>query len=648
MHAAAFDLRGTIRKVIPAGLIVLTLAGLIATILLPAPWHSRVFDSAIPTKTLRLEEFVGAGLWLTGAFGAVFTLLLAVTWRWWRAEGAADTPSPTSCHWQKSDRWFAPLLLALLTMATWQRWPAMSHSLWGDEDWAFCAYVYGEWRPVEKHGSYQGPIKFHTVPWEQTLFGDQQGNNHWLSSLLQRLSLNAWRKLEHRKRWDFDERIIRLAPLLGGLGSLAAVALFLRSLGRPVEGLVAALFMEFHPWHFRFSTEARGYSLMLLFFVLAIWAASNCLKSGRLRHWLWLGIVEWLVMLSWKGAVYPLLFLNGLIVVVIWRQHRRTPAVRRTQLSRWLAGSLVGALLFLPQGITSELQVRRSLEQVRHRARPMDQTWAANTLSETLIGIPFFEEDPENPRELSLQRQWRTSPVSGLLAGGIALLLVLGLWRLWRRDRLLAGICLTICVSAVATALHFKYLIRVELLPWYLLFCLPIWAILVAAAVSPDDSLLATRPGWLRFTPATAALIFFALFESPTDRILRQFPLEDFRDAWLATRGRHEPLGFDGPSKIYTAWLWRMGEAYDPRGDVRVRDATSLRRRMAEAQSANGDFYMVVGYRELGELLCPDLLAALEESANFERVETLWGDEKVHTLTVYHMKQAPPAGPSIK
>ncbi|MCB1089668.1 MAG: glycosyltransferase family 39 protein, partial [Verrucomicrobiae bacterium] len=316
------------------------------------------------------------------------------------------------------------MLLALLIVALWQRWPAMGHSLWGDEDWAFSDYVHGHWKP-KKGSNWQGPLKFSQVSWTQTIFGDQQGNNHWLSSILQRQSLRLWRELEGHRPWEFDETVMRLVPLLAGLGGLVVLALFLRSLGRPLEGLVAAFFMEFHPLHVRFSTEARGYSLMLLMMVLALWMAWRCVKTGRLSDWLAFGLAQWLVMIAWKGALYPLAFLNVLMLAVLLNRARGGGVEHRRQLSRWVAANLIGAMLFLPFGVTSQLQVRRSIDQVRHRARPMGWVWAANTISETLMGMPWKEEDPTNPREVSLERQIRNSPMSVLLPIGIGSMLSL-------------------------------------------------------------------------------------------------------------------------------------------------------------------------------------------------------------------------------
>ena len=120
----------------------------------------------------------------------------------------------------------------------------------------------------------------------QAVFGDYSGNNHWLATLLQRGALKSWQVLGGHPVWSFQEWVVRLVPLAAGLGSLAALAGWMRWMGRPVAGLIATLFMALHPWHVRFSVEARGYSLMLFFFILTMWSMMKALRDGRKRDWL--------------------------------------------------------------------------------------------------------------------------------------------------------------------------------------------------------------------------------------------------------------------------------------------------------------------------------------------------------------------------
>jgi hypothetical protein len=629
---------------LPVFLTAIGIAFSVGVIFGTKPWETKVFDDSVLMKEIPLRDFTAAGWWLGAVFAGAVAFVLAGTWKYWGNGGTAAILPANQGNVRTGGRWFWPLVLGLMILGLLQRWPAMSHSFWGDEGWSYCDYIHGKWRPEEKGGSMQDAIRFRRVSWEQTVFGDQAGNNHWLATILQRLTLEGWQKLGGRSRWEFDERVVRLVPLVAGLLSLAALAGFLRSESDAMEGIVAAAFMEFHPWHIRFSAEARGYSLMLLCFILALWLAMRALRRGRVGDWLAFGVMQFLVLYSWKGALYPLAFLNLLLGGRIIFGLPPVMGQRGLVLRRWMAANLVGAMLFLPLAMPSQLQVRRTIEDVRHRARPMNQAWAVNIATETLIGMPYFEGDPENSREVSLQRLTRETPVSAIMAGVILILLSVGVIRLWRRNPFLGGACLIILVSGLAAALHFKYFVRVEFLPWYLLYCLPAWAVLFAYAVCPKKDRLAGLTGsgvpkavpW-RYAGAVSALVFFAWFETPMAMDLRLHPKEDFRGAWAVSRGAHEVPGYSGPSPIHTIWLWRYGQAYDPRGDTHIRDAQSLKDRMRQVRSETGDLYFIVGHWDLSELLCQELLEILKDPTQFELIDTLWGGEKIHTLRVYRM-----------
>lgn len=612
------------------------------------PWETKVFHSELARKDIPLSHYIAAGVWI-GVLGAAgLGLLLAATARWWSHGESA----PMRRAWMAADkrpaRWFTLGLGLIVVFAAWQRWPAMDHSFWGDEGWAFCDFVHGKWKPLEPGGSPQGELRFEKVRWQQTVFGDRSGNNHWLGSILQRLTLDTWQRLTGRPAWDFDERVVRLAPLLAGLGSLVALGFLGRRLGGPILGLTAALIMTLHPQHVRFSIEARGYSLMLLFFTLAVLALLRALEIGRRRDWLLFGLLQFLVLYAWKGAIYPLAFLN--LALGGWLLFGPAPrrGARSTAQARWLAANLLGAMLFLPLTVSSNLQIAKSIDEVRRRAKPMDADWARDAVSETLLGLPWHEQDKQNPHEVSLQRLRRDHALAGAAACAVAAALGWGLLRFWRRDRLFALLIAGILLSGAAASLHFKHVLKVELLTWYLLFNVPVVALLLARAAAPDDA--PNRRGFRLMTrqaPALLTLAAFGLFAWPKTHFFQDLPRENHRRAWEITRGAHEARGYAGASNIHTAWLWRHTHAYDPRGDTYVRSAEALQAKMTAARAAGGEFYMIVGMRQLSEALCRDVITVLRDPAQFEHIETLWGVEHLNTMEVYRMRSIPPASNSI-
>ncbi len=620
--------------------VLLCLSGLLTVwlCLSTMPWDTNVFNTELHRRQIAQKDYTTAGLWL-GTLGAtVACMLLAVTSRWWRGREPSPLRPVTQGRHTMPLHWFLLALAAVIFYAALERWAAMGHSFWGDEGWAFCDYVHGRWRPAVKSGSLQDAIHFHRTSWELTLFGDRNGNNHWLASICQRLVLTVWQYLAGRARWDFDEVIVRLVPLTAGLASLGAVAFLLRRVGLPFAGITAAAFLALHPLHARFSVEARGYSMMLMFMVLMLWALLNALEYGRKRDWAVFGLLQLLAMYSWKGAIYPLAFVN---TALGWRfLLGKIPAQipRSRVVARWFAANLLGAMLFLPLTASSSLQISKSMDEVRSRAKPMEAECAHNVFSETVYGMPWHEQEVENPREISLQRMSKESPYFKWAALGLLPILGLGGFRLWKQDRLLATVCAGILLSGPAAALHFKYGMRIELLSWYLVYCVPILALLLALAVTYSDIPFHRRKTGLAVGFMALFLACYGAFTQPMRSDLKGHPREDHKTAWAMTRGLHEPRGYAGPSVIQTAWLWRYTIAYDPRGDTMVRSAEALRAKMAEAKKSGGQFYMVIGTRDLCEAMCADMMAILHDRNHFERIHTLWGVEPLNTLEIYRMK----------
>jgi hypothetical protein len=280
----------------------------------------------------------------------------------------------------------------------------------------------------------------------------------------------------------------------------------------------------------------------------------------------------------------------------------------------------------------------------------MEAQWRNNLIAETTTGITWHDEESANPRAVSLERLVRQSPWTVPTLGALGGLYLLGAWRLWRQDRFWGGVAVSVMISGVAAALHFKYGLRVELLSWYLVYCLPVMACWFAVAVTPAPRRSSTLPegrAALRRDLAwsltgAAALSGFAALGAPLLQDVTHHPREELKLAWQMTRGRHEPDGFDSPSKIQTGWHWRHVMAYDPRADKYVRTQEALDAKMALARQEGGEFYMIVGIRDLCEVICGDVMRALRDPAQFDHLGTLWGVEALNTLDVYRMRKDAP------
>ena len=600
------------------------------------PWQTEALNAALRVKDTPRDDFMHAGLWIGLVISGLLGVGLLVTQRWWLAPGRPAEP-PVASPSARPPWWFWTVLAVLVASVVWRGLPAMTHSLWGDESMMFVENIHGRWEPARKPGPLQGPMEFRPVPWRRAFFYDPYGANHWLGTLSSRLSLVAWQKLTGQPSWRFEVWVARLVPMAAGAGAVIALGAWLAAAGRPLTGLVAAGFLAFHPLHLRFCAEVRGYSLMLLFFILAMGAATRALRRGRRRDWFWLAVLQFATLYSWKGALYPLLALNVVLGLRLVFGPAESRQARVRLLACWLAAGVLGAMAFLPLAVPSELQIRKSIDETRKRAKPMDAAWRDNLVSMTTIGIPWHRLEPAGPRQVSVEHRRGAAPGASAVIAVLGACLVAGGVRIWRQDRFMAWTLAAMVVSGAMAAVHFKYGLHVELLIWYLYYLVPVPALMVAFALTPGPG---DRPGGLKMTMWTGlgavVLAGFRWLTAPGVADWQSRPHEDFAGAVRMTRGAHESEGHAGSSKVWTCWFWRHSPAYDPRGDTHVRSAEALEEKCREAESNGGQLYVMVGMREVSEGVYPDVMRVLHDPRRFERLATFWGWEPVNTFDVYH------------
>ncbi len=207
---------------------------------------------------------------------------------------------------------FAPLLIFILALLV--RLPRMSQSLWYDEMYTLVEYV--------------------QQPWQKTLAcrpGEYVPNNHVLQTILARIS-NSFSGVD----FPPNEALLRLPSLLAGSLLPIALAWPLRR-SNPIAALILALLAAAHPWLIAFSTEARGYSLLLLLGVIA----TNLLPDGRHR---------WPIgyALTMAAAIYTI----PIALLLLPAHALAVRMLRRNGLFAWMCGAaialLVSGLLYLP------------------------------------------------------------------------------------------------------------------------------------------------------------------------------------------------------------------------------------------------------------------------------------------------------------
>ena len=625
---------------------------------LPSPEQTAWFSDIATDQRHTFKTFLNVGLWFGTLIHVILIVCLLATVRWWGRLRPARYNVSLGNPRLRFDKTFWILLALICIIAGIIRWPKMSLSYWGDEGWAVAPYVYGKHVPLDPEIP-QGPLKFKPVSWLNTAFDDRTCGNHYLFSLAQRATLATWRWTQGLPDDAFDETISRLPPFAAGLGALIALAAMLRWLGRPGAGLAAALLMALHPWHLRYSTEARGYSLMLFFLIVTCWLGFIALRKGGWRWWLAFGLAEFLCMYSWKGVMYPLAAANLVLFAWICRgQLSHSPGqnacVRSGAAWRWIVANVIAAGLFINLVYPCLLQVKDAKNHlIQLSGRPMGRIWLDNSISSIFTGMAWHVEEKENPTEVVLSRQLQQKPLqtSSELAA-IASLLALGLISLSRTRAWFAILNLSLFASAIVGAWCFRYVIDAEWISWYFVFLIFPFAFL--GGVGMDSLLRRAFSSWtangtprlsagyrkpaLAVTCAALAFVLpasYADLTHPVSRLMCQQAYEDHRGAFRVTRGRHEPLHDSSPSKVWTVYLWRYISLYDPRGDTHIRRAKELRQLIAEVEREKGELYVIVGHRKMARKVSEGIMNMVEKTPAFQHLQTFWAPEELHCLHCY-------------
>jgi hypothetical protein len=611
------------------------------------PWKTAWARHIAEGKDPSFREHLHTGLWWGAAARAGLTAaVLALSLGWWAKGGSGlgtrtsfDVGTPEDVTVSPRTFWVA--LGVIVVGAAVMRAPRMNQSFWGDEADAMATYVHGSFQPVKKSEPH-GRLSFNQPLWLQTFFSARHGaNNHVLFSVASRGCLVLWRKITGAPETAFVEWPTRLPSLLAGVGSLVTLALLLRRWGAPAVGLLATAFMALHPWHVRYSTEARGYALMLLLLPLLLIALTNALEKNRWRDWLAFAACEFLLMYSWGGIVYALALLNvAMLVLIVLRTDKFALLVR------WLTANLLSAAVFASLYLPHLPQIASARKRLMWiKGLPMDEAWFHDLLTQPFTGIPFHERNPANASELSWQRFFHEHPV--LTTAGFAVILaafLLGLTVVWRRNKPAALLVTNVFAAAAVCTMHFKFVLGDELRTWYLIFTLPFVSICVgfglhAVAIFLSKGLRKMPSGAMRSAPAIMLLALASASVWPANASLMRKPEEDYKGAVAAIHASHESRSPEGDTDVRTIWLWRHSAVYAPRGERHVRDAAALRDSMAKARAAEAELYVVVGFRELAMQLNADMLVMLEDPALFEKTASFPSRESLHSLDVYRMRK---------
>jgi 4-amino-4-deoxy-L-arabinose transferase-like glycosyltransferase len=242
-----------------------------------------------------------------------------------------------------------------------------------------------------------------------TTFDSQ--NQHLLYSVLARISVSALGE---------SAAALRLPALLFGIASLLAVYRLARAVAPRDEALLApfALAVSYH--HVWFSQDARGYTGLLLFSVLATTELHRLLTRSDAGAGTAARYAVWIALALYTHSTAAAVAAGHAVVVAAagiagWRRERRAPGLALGALA---GGAALTLALYAP--VLSQL----AATLFGHEGRSVATEWQSPLwlLAETVRGL-----------SRGLPGGW----VAVAVAGAVALA---GLASYWRQDRVLTGL----------------------------------------------------------------------------------------------------------------------------------------------------------------------------------------------------------------
>lgn len=607
------------------------------------PWETRWKERVAEGLPPGLNDYIDSGFWCAALLGVVISVLLMVTVTIWSKKTEQTGERFESGFSKRDKKFYIVALILLLGCSLLLRLPRMEHSFWGDEEWAARRYIIGHHELDED----KNRLTFKRTHWKETLYSNKQANNHILQSALSRISLLSWQEMHDASRWEFEEWVLRVPPLVAGLGTIALVALFFHLLHLPVAGMLAAALLAVHPWHIRYSTEARGYSLAQF----ALVALLICvIQLSRNPRWLWacLGaLASGVAVLAWPGSLIFLLVIHlGIFAILLFGNRPEGRFGIPPALRRWLAVNLfitpwLAFILFpnIPQ-------IHRQVQTSKMFENSLDLSWFQDVGALMLSGAWWHNSEKGNPAVIDISKYY---PDSMLFWWGMATVLFLILafavygflkQGSWRVVVLLAACLVGGCAMILEAIVRKHYIYH-----WYLTALLPIVVICVVAGIVMGGAYIVCRfterdgvVSAVTYLIVLACVGGYAYAHKPIMQLQFDYPIEDLRGVAMLTRSNNS---WPDKSKIETVLFWRGAELYDPYAHVKINEMIKLVELSEKCIKKKCPLYITVGMMPSFAEEFPLAAQTLRNPEIFETKFTLYGTEARYTLNVFRLKESP-------
>jgi hypothetical protein len=590
------------------------------------PWSGGIVERLAEGLPPREIDYARTYRWWISLGSAALDIgLLATLRRWIGPPRAAECPDLAAP--ERGGRAVAGVAaLAMLTAALMAA-PRLDFSFWDDERSTVRHSLDGKYT---RSGA--GDLVFQEVRWRDTwLYTLNRPNNHVPFTLLARLSLGAWRALAQPELRLASEPAVRLPAFVFGIAAIGALAWCLWRVGLPWAAGFAAILMAIHPWHLRYTSEARGYSLLLLCIPLLLGAMVAVLHRGTWRRWLAFGSVEVLLLWVYPAGVAILAVANAALLFELWRRHRDA---LRAPVARWLVTSLAAAALFM---LLMGANLLIFLWHYQWENEAIKWKYIRDVLSHLWVGTAFsFHHSPEHYAELADVA--RAAPAlfhTALTATGV--LCFLGAVRLAVRARAGALLLAVVLLPAPLMILG-AYLRETMVHEWYVIFALPSCAILLGAGLEGCFAWLRSPPA--RFAATVAVMLVYLggyLWLSHDVRSsLRSVAIQPTREAVLLTRPSLDPFAEENRDILTVSWK-RAPVYYDPNVHE-ISEPEQLLALLDEADRTGRKLYVNYGRPSLARRRYREMVEMVEREDLFEPVARLYGFEPRGMMQVYRYR----------
>ena len=509
-----------------------------------SPWEGRFRRLLREHKGLKFDDLIHVQLWWAAYIDRFIVgglLLLSPLWLHW-----SDRDSPSHRVAPRSRRWL--WLLGIMALAFGLRAARMDRGLERDEQDTVRRDILGFYITND-----DGTEDYRLPPWSETMWEDSQANNPFLFSITARAALTVWQDMNGKSPAQVNRTVLRLPALIPGLISLVALWWWLRMMGLTFGADVALLLGALHPMHVDYSTQARGYALVMMFTALALGFAWLSLTEGRWRYWAALAGCFLGSLVANPGSIYFCGSLGICIgVSLLLRIVRKQDPNARADLVRFIICNVVSAAIYIPLVLPA---LPQALGYLKTFNGALDGPWPLQTLSKYFTGVMMPAPPDEYTARSDELSTWAYFLRDYVQSERLLLFLVFAfvptLIAIGTSQVIKAGPeAIPLVIAGVGAPLVAYVYHRPEgtqfIYYWYLIYALPVILALVAAGLSRCGDFLKRRftHDGAKWLPTVAFVAILGIANAPGPGRMLWFPGSQISDE-IYERGKF--LWITGP-----------------------------------------------------------------------------------------------------